>query len=85
MDFLQKFNFYKTEVDHGLFILANKTIFIAVYVNHLLLFSVDIDPQIDDVIQNLRDKLWIINLSEVSYHLGMKIDVYLGKKTITLQ
>ena len=56
LDFLRKLDFHKTETDHGLFVSANKTMFIAVYVDDLLLFGVDIDHHIDDVMQNLRDR-----------------------------
>ena len=44
LDFLRKLDFHKTEADHGLFVLADKTMFIAVYVDDLLLFGADIDP-----------------------------------------
>ena len=30
--------------------------FIAVYMDNILLFSADIDPRIDDIMQNFRDK-----------------------------
>lgn len=49
LDFLRKLDFYKTEMDHGLFVLADKTMFITVYMDDLLLFGADIDPRIDDV------------------------------------
>ncbi len=56
LDFLRKLDFHKTEEDHGLFVLADKTIFIAVYMDDLLLFGADIDLRIDDVIHNLKDR-----------------------------
>ncbi len=46
-------DFHKTEADHGLFVLSDKTMFIAVYIDNLLLFGTDIDPRIDNVMQNL--------------------------------
>ncbi len=49
LDFLRILDFHKTEADHVLFVSADKTIFIAVYMDDLLLFSADIDPRIDDV------------------------------------
>ncbi len=53
LDFFRKLDFQKTEADHGLFVSADITIFIADYVDNLLLFSADIDPCIDDVMQIL--------------------------------
>lgn len=53
LDFYQKLDFYKTEANHGFFVSADKTMFIAVYVNDLLLFSADIDSYINNVIQIL--------------------------------
>ncbi len=85
LDFLRKLDFHKTEADHGLFVSADKTIFIAVYVDHLLLFGADINLRIDDVMQNLRDRFQMTDLGDVSHYLGMKVDVNLGKKTITLR
>ncbi len=51
----------------------------------LFLFGADIDPRIDDVMQNLRDRFQMTDLGDVSYYLGMEVDVNLGKKTITLR
>ncbi len=56
LDFPRKLDFHKTEADHGWFVSTDKTFFIAVYVNDLLLFDADIDLRIDNVIQNLRDR-----------------------------
>lgn len=53
LNFLCKLDFHKTKVDHSLFVSADKTMIIAVYVDDLLLFSVDIDSRINNVIQNL--------------------------------
>ena len=53
LDFLKKLDFRKTEAEHSLFVSADKTMFIAVYVDNLILFGADIDPCINDVIQNL--------------------------------
>ena len=85
LDFLRKLDFHKTEADHGLFVSADKTMFIAVYVDDLLLFGADIDPRIDDVMQNLRDRFRMTDLGDVSHYLGMEVDVDLNKKTITLR
>lgn len=44
LDFLWKLDFHKIEADHGLFISVNKTMFINIYVDDLLLFGTNIDP-----------------------------------------
>ena len=54
--FSSKAKFHKTEAGHSSFVSADKTMFIAVYVHDLLLFGADIDPRINDVMQNLRDR-----------------------------
>ncbi len=84
LDFLRKLDFHKTEADHGLFVSADKTMFIAIYVDDLLLFGADINPRINDVMQNLRDRFRMTDLGDVSHHLGIEVDVDLKKKTITL-
>ena len=58
--------------------------FIAVYMDNLLLFGVDIDTRIKDVIQNLRDKFQMTDLGDVSYYFRMEVNVDLNKKTISL-
>lgn len=59
--------------------------FSAVYLDNLLLFDADIDLCIDDVMQNLQNRFQIIDLDNVSYYLGIEVDVDLNKKTITFQ
>ena len=58
--------------------------FIAIYVDNLLLFGKNIEPYIDDVMQNLRDKFQITDLGDIFHYLGMEIDIDLNKKTIRL-
>ena len=53
LDFLWKINFHKIEADHSLFVSKDKTMFIAVYMDYLLLFDADIDPRIDNIMQNV--------------------------------
>ncbi len=84
LGFLRKLDFYKTDADHGLLVSADKTMFIAVYVDDLLLLGADIDPRMDDVIQNLRDKFRMTDLGDMSHYFGIEVDVDIGKKTITL-
>ncbi len=56
LDFVRKFDFHKTEANHGLFVSADKTMFIAVYIDNLILFDIEIDLRSDDVMQNLQDR-----------------------------
>ena len=85
LDIPRKLNFHKTEANHGLFDSADKIIFIAVYLDNLLLFGKDIDLRIDDVMQNLRERFQMTDLVDVSHYLWMVIDINLGKNTITLR
>ena len=39
VEFLQKLGFQRLELDHGVFVSEDKQLFIAVYVNDLLLFG----------------------------------------------
>lgn len=83
MDFLKKLDFYKTETDHSLFVSSDKIIFIAVYVDYLLLFGADGDLRIDNVMQNLCDQFKMTDLGDVSHYLDMEVDVNPNKKIIT--
>ena len=78
-----KLDFDKTGADYGLFVSADKTILVAVYIGDLLLFGADIDRRFDDVMQNLRELFRITNLSGGSYYLGMEVEIDLNRKTIT--
>ena len=59
--------------------------FIAVYIDNLLVFDADIDSRIDDGMQNFRDRFSMTDLGDVSHNLGMDVDIDLNKKTINLQ
>lgn len=56
--------------------------FIAIYVDDLLLFSADIDSCIDDIMQNLWNRFWKTDLSDISHYLRIEEDVDHSKKTI---
>ncbi len=85
LDFLRKLDFHKTKGNHGLFVPDDKAMFISVYIDDFLLFVADIDPRIDNVMQNLRDRFQMTDLGDVSYNLGMEVDVNLGQKSIILR
>ncbi len=83
-DFWRSLNFHKTGADYGLFVSDDKTIFIAIYIDNLLFFSVQINPWIDDVMQNLWDTFRMTDLSDVSHNFLIEVDVDFKMKTITL-
>ena len=83
LDFFRKLEFYKTKTDYSLFILGNKTMFITIYMDNLLLFGTDIYLHIDNIMQNSQNKFLITDLGDVSHYLEIKIDVDLSKNTIT--
>lgn len=49
LNFFKKLDFHKIEIDHGLFILADKIMFIAVYVDNLLKFDININLCINNI------------------------------------
>lgn len=53
--FLKKLGFTQLKLDHGIFVSAGKQLFIAVYIDNLLIFGLDL-PRLDDVQQKLRDR-----------------------------
>ena len=72
LDFFRKLDFHKTETNHSFFVSANKTMFIVICINKLLLFSTHIDPQIDNIMQNLQNKFWVTYHPNISHYLDMK-------------
>ena len=80
--FLKKLGFTRLELDHGIFVSADKQLFIAVYVDDLLIFGSNL-PRLEDVQQKLRDRFKMTDLGDVSHYLGMQVDHVIGKK-ITL-
>ena len=85
MSFFRKLDFVKTKADHGSFVSDDKTMFITVYMDHLLRFVPNIDPCIDSVMQNLQDRFEITDLDDVIHYLKIEIDVNFGKKIMTLR
>ena len=77
--------FHKTEADNSLFVSTDKTMFIAVYVDDLLLFGADGDTRIHKFIKHLSDRFKMTDLGDVSHYLGMEIDIDLNLKTVTVK
>ena len=82
VEFLKKLGFTRLELDHGIFVSADKQLFIAVYVDDLLIFGSDV-PRLEDVQQRLRDRFKMTDLGDISHYLGMQVDHVVGEK-ITL-
>lgn len=56
--------------------------FIAVYLDDLLLFGADINLCIDNIMQNPRDKVQMMDLGNILHYLRIEFDVNINKKTI---
>lgn len=59
--------------------------FIAGYVNNLTMFDTNINLYINNVMQNFQERFQILDFSELSHYLMMKVNVDFNKKIITLQ
>ncbi len=82
-EFLQKLGFQRLELDHGIFVSEDKQLFIAVYVDDLLLFGLDLSP-LEQIQQSLRDRFKMTDLGDISHYPEMDVDYILGDK-ITLR
>ena len=60
----------------------DKQLYIAVYVDDLLIFGSDI-ARLEDVQQKLRDRFKMTDLGDISHYLGMQVDHIVGER-ITL-
>ena len=75
-----KLGFHKLEQDHGVFVSEDKQLFIAIYVDNLLIFGADI-PQLEKMQNDLSDCFKMTNLGNVSHYFGIEVNVKV-KKTI---
>ena len=74
MDFLHKFGFHKSKLDHEVFISENQFIFFAVYVDDLLLFGLD-TMRLDKIQHQLFSQFKMTDFDEISHYLDMEVDV----------
>ena len=74
IDFLHKLSFHRSKLNHKIFISENQSIFLAVYVDDLLLFSLDI-IRLDEIQHQLSSQFKMTDLNEISHYLNMKVDV----------
>ncbi len=82
VEFFKKLRFTQLELDHGIFVSADKKLFIAVYFDDLLFFGSGI-PHLEDVQQKVQDRFKMTDLGDISYYLRIEIDHVVGEK-ITL-
>lgn len=72
LEFLQRLAFTKTNVNYNIFVSYNKSPFISIYIDNLLIIGKDLN-----IINNLNNKLLkrfcIIDLGLVSYYLDILI------------
>lgn len=64
--------FLAIDADQSIFILANKQLFITIYINNLLLFRVD-KGQIKMLKEKLDSQIWMTDLGDISHYLGMEV------------
>ena len=81
--FLNKLEFYETESDKSLFVSKDKKMYIAVYVDDLLIFGADMG-RIDKVKSELKSTFKMTDLGPASHYLGMEIRRDRSRKTLTL-
>ena len=80
--FPKKLGFIQLELDHGISASTDKQLYIAVYVDDLLIFGSDI-ARLEDVQQKLLDRFKMTELGDISDYLGMKFNHVVGER-ITL-
>ena len=71
-DFIKEKGFVATNVGLNVFISADKKLFIAIYVDDLLLFGAN-EAQINVLKQELSSRFQMTDLGDVSHHLGMEV------------
>ncbi len=81
--FLHKLGFQRLELDHSIFVSENKQLFLAVYIDDLLLFGSD-PSRLEEIQWSLRDRFKMTDLDDISHYPEIKVDYILGDK-ITLR
>ncbi len=80
--FLIDLDFKRSDSNHAIFIVKNETIFLAMYVNVLLLFESNLNNL--KIIQNkLKKRFKMIDLSQFSHYLEMKIIIITNQLILT--
>ena len=81
--FLRGLGFKRVESDHAVFVSADGSIFIAVYVDDLLLFGLDLDA-LGVIQKKLTARFKMTDLGELSHYLGMEVTIDTNSEKITL-
>ena len=74
MDFLHKLGFHKSKSDHKVFISENQFIFLTVYVNDLLLFSLN-TMRLDEIQCQLSSQFKMTDFNEIFHYLDMEVNI----------
>lgn len=72
MEFLQGLGFTKTDADHSVFVSYDKSTFISLYVDDLLIIGKDLNI-INGLKNKLLERFCMIDLGSVSHYLGMSV------------
>ncbi len=78
-DFLIKMGFEQLKLDQGVFVSKNRQLFLALYVEDLLLFASD-EACLTKIQVQLSARFKMTDLGEISHYLAIKVDVEIGKK-----
>ncbi len=73
-DFWKKLGLERLELDHDVFVSKDCQLFLALYVDDLLLFGFD-ESCLTNIQDQLRARFKMTDLGEISYYLGMEVDV----------
>ncbi len=71
--FFKQPEFIWLELDYGIFMSSDKELFLAVYVDDLLICGLDV-PSLEKIQQTLRDWFIMTDLGDNSCYLRMKVD-----------
>jgi len=74
VDFLAKLGLYPLNSNYTVFISGDRSIFLAVYMDNLLLFSLDM-KRMDEIQENLSARFKMTDLGQISHYLGIEVDV----------
>ncbi len=69
----------RLELDHGVFVSQDRQLFLAIYVDDLLLFAPN-ESRLKDIQDQTSARFKMTNLTEVSHYLGMEVDFEVGKQ-----
>ncbi len=76
--FLKKLGLERLQLDHGVFISMHCQLFLALYVDDLLLFGFD-KSCVTNIQDPLRARFKMSYLGEISHYSGMEVDVETGR------